>query len=202
MKKVQIIAYGIFLIGLILKFFHFPKNTIIIMIGVLLMLLVNFITAFNKKYDKLHVINGFAITFWFILILFTVKFWPLDNQLLLITRLLTIISIVYSYKSKKLNELKLLFISCLLCLTFYMMPTDIRYHLISIKWNQEIETDYYSWDKYSWFLYQNGHYDEALKTSNHASEIANQYANIYNEVEFVEIIANHNKNIKNRTWNK
>lgn len=202
MKKLQIIAYAIFLIGLILKFFHFPKNTIIIIIGVFLMLLVNFITAFNKKLDKRHVINDFAITFWFILMLFTVKFWPFANQLVLITCLLTIISIVYSYKSKKLNELKLLFISSLICLTFYFMPTDIRYYLISIKWNQEIETDYYSWDKYSWFLYQNGHYEEALETSNHAYKIANQYANRYNEVEFIKIIANHNKKIINKTWNK
>jgi hypothetical protein len=202
MKTLQIIAYSIFLIGLILKFFHFPKNAIIMMIGIFLILLIYAIAALNKKYDRLYSINGFATSFWLISLLFTLKFWPFSNLLLLISSLLTIISIVYSYKLKRLKELKLLFISSIICLTFYIMPSDIRYYLINIKWNQEIETDYYSWDKYSWFLYQNAHYDQALETSNHALKIANQYAKRYDEVEFIEIIDNHNKMIKNKTWNK
>jgi len=82
------------------------------------------------------------------------------------------------------------------------MPSHIKYYLINIKWNQEIETDYYSWDKYSWFLYQNEHYNEALEASNHSLKIANQYAKLYGETEFITIIDNHGKMIKNKTWNK
>jgi hypothetical protein len=202
MRILQIIAYSIFLIGLILKFFHFPKNAIIMMVGIFLMLLVYSIASFNKKYDRLSSIIGFATSFWLISLLFTLKFWPFSSLLLLISAVLTVISIVYSNKLKRLKELKLLCISSIICLIFYLMSSDIKYYLVSIKWNQEIETDYYSWDKYSWFLYQNAHYDKAMETSNHALKIANQQAKQYGEAEFVDIINDHNKMIKNKTWIK
>ena len=76
------------------------------------------------------------------------------------------------------------------------MPSDIKYYLTSIKWNQEIKTDYYSWDKYSWFLYQNGHYEDALKASTHALNLANQN----DDLKWIESITNHNSLIKNKKW--
>ena len=153
MKKLLTIGYGIFLIGFILKFFHIPRNAIIMMIGISLMLLVYSIAALNKKMERSYVITGFATSIWLLSLLFTLKFWPFTTMLLLIASTLTVASILYSFKLKKLNEIKLLLISSILCLTFYIMPSDIKYYLTSIKWNQEIKTDYYSWDKYSWFLY-------------------------------------------------
>lgn len=78
------------------------------------------------------------------------------------------------------------------------MPTHDRYKLLSINWNYEIETDYITWDKYSWFLYQNGEFHEALEVSNNARSIANQLG----DSDWEEFIDMHNKAIEERNWQK
>ena len=198
MKILLITSYLIYLSGFFLKFFHVPRNAIIMMAGIALMLLVYSIAGLTKKFDRSYVIAGFATTTWLVLLLFTVKFWPFTIPILSFAAAVTIASILYSYKLKKFNEIKLIFISIILCLTFYFMPTDTKYYLISIKWNQEIETDYYSWDKYSWFLYQNGRFDAALKASNRALELANKNR----DINWTESITDHNRLIKNRKWSQ
>ena len=166
------------------------------MVGLFLMLVVYVLAALDKKYDKLYVIKGFASTFWLISLFFILKFWPFTDFLLLISLGLTLASILYSYKSKGVKELKLLFISNILCLIFYIIPADTQYYLTNIKWSQEVETDFHSWDKYSWFLYRNARYDEASEASNKALKMAKNSENI----DFVEFIKKHNEMIKNKTW--
>ena len=83
-------------------------------------------------------------------------------------------------------------ISVSIALFFFFQPTHERYKLLSFNWNYEIETDYITWDRYSWFLYQNGEFDEATEASEKAKNIAEQVG----DQDWVEFIEKHNKSIQ------
>ena len=195
MKKLQFIAYGIFLTGLFLKFLHLPRNAYIMMAGILILLIIHSISAFKKK-NKFDTLKGFATASWMIFLLFVLKFWPFLPPLLVLSSVLTVIALREAYRLKELHHVKLLVISSVMCMTCYLMPADERYELINIKCNHHLEKDYFSWDKYSWFLYQNGHTAEAVKASDKALEIAIKSG----DTEYIEFISRHNKLIKDNNW--
>jgi hypothetical protein len=81
-------------------------------------------------------------------------------------------------------------------LYFYFMRTDNRYYLLNVKWNYEIEYDFITLDKYSWFLYKNGEINKALEVSDQALEMARKSE----QQEQVQIIEQHNQAIQNNDW--
>ena len=196
MKNLQIIAYSLFTTGIVLKFLHLPKNAFVIMSGILLLLIVNCVKAINRKESYFNIYKGFATTVWLTLILFTLKFWPFTFYILIVAVVLTAIALAYGVSDKKLKHTKLMGACLVISLIFYTMPSDIRYELISIEYNQEISKDFRSWDKFSWFLYQNGNYSDALIASKKALSIAKKQS----QVDYVVFISNHQELIKTKNW--
>jgi hypothetical protein len=196
MKQALVITVAIFFLGLISKFFHFPFNAIIMMIGLLAMLVVLITAAITKKFSPLKLAIGFTSTLYLISLLFTLKFWPFATALLLVSGLLTVIPLTIAFKKKQVKKLMPLLICLMLSATLSIMPTDTRYYLVSIKWNQEIEQDFFSWDKYSWFLYNNGKYEEAQTVSNTALRIAKEA----NDPSWIDFISEHNSKIEDKSW--
>lgn len=197
MKNLQIIAYSLFTTGIVLKFLHLPKNAFVILSGIILLLIINSIAAFKRQESKFTIFKGFASTLWLTLILFTLKFWPFTFVILILALVLTGITIAYGINEKKLSSTKGLAVCIVAAFSFYLMPSDMRYELISIKWNQEIKTDYRSWDKYSWFLYQNENYTAAFSASEKALSIAKEQKN----TDCVTFISKHQELIKTKSWN-
>ncbi|MDZ7650489.1 MAG: hypothetical protein U5K54_26950 [Cytophagales bacterium] len=62
-------------------------------------------------------------------------------------------------------------LSILVTAIVYFIPSDVRYYIFNIKFNHEIETDYRTWDKYSWFLYINNKHAEAELASERALKL-------------------------------
>lgn len=198
MKLAIIIAVSIFVNGLISKFFHFPFNAIIMMIGLLALIVIMIIAAIKRTLSPLNLIIGFTSIFWMISLLFILKFWPFTIILISISTLLTVFALVLAFRKRQFKNLLPLGIGMTLALTFYLMPTHTRYYFVSIKWNREIEYDFFSWDKYSWFLYQNGKYEEAIKASNKGLRIAQEA----NDAYWIDLISEHNTQLKSKNWNK
>ena len=196
MKNLTNISFILFATGLTLKFFHFPLNAYIMMAGILMLLIVNSIAAFKKE-NQDAALKNFAAASWMTCILFTLKFWPHFNYLFLLGLILSGFALKNNIKDYSFQGLRAVAISAFLAISFYALPTDVRYKMINIKWNKEIAYDYRSWDKYSWFLYQNGHKSEALNASNKALDLAHKN----NAYEHIGLITQHNKSIQTNEWN-
>ena len=196
MKPALFTATVLFFVGLISKFFHLPFNAIIMMVAIFGMIVILTLGAIMKRFNLLEVVVGLAAIIWIITLLSTLKFWGATNIFLVAASVLSAVAFVLGLRQKKFKGLIPIGVSLTLCLIFYKMPSDTRYYLVSIKWNHEIGSDYFSWDKYSWFLYQNTKYDEALKASNKALTIAQQQE----DTEWIQLISEHNSKIKNRSW--
>jgi len=197
MKTINLISYIISFTGLILKFLHIHYNAIIILIGlggVIASLLIGLLQKQEKAISLMELTN----LGWMALIFVSIKFLPIETVVMTIASLITLIFIIVTIRSKKFKMILTILIPISIGLFFYFMPTHERYHILSIRWNHEIDTDYITWDKYSWFLYQNDEFNEALEVSSKARNIAQRL----NDGEWVAIIDSHHKAIEERKWKK
>ncbi len=197
MRKLLVSSYFLFSAGFILKFFHIHYNAVLMLTALAIMLIINIISLF-KKQDRFNALIHFGIWTWLVVLLISIKFFHFANIALIIAVSVSVLAMLMAYKNKKLIKLTPIVVLMIIALVFFNMPTDQRYYLISIKWNHEIKTDYQSLDKYSWFLYQNNKYREALDVSNQAMDIAIKAEND----EWIDFIIKHNKAIVGRNWNK
>ena len=145
MKPVIIVAASVFVVGLILKFFHLPFNAIIMMVGLFALLITMTITAIKRKFSPLNLAIGFTTIFWMISLLFVLKFWPFALILISISGISTVFLLILAIRKKQYKNLLLLGFGMGLAISFYLMPTHTRYYLVSIKWNHEIEHDFFRW---------------------------------------------------------
>jgi hypothetical protein len=165
--------------------------------GLILFFVSLIVLTIQKKLAPLQSMIGFTSFSWLLLLVFSLKYFPHAGYILFAALGLSLLTISYAVYIKSGDRLYLLFLSALLACSFYYMPTDARYHLMSIKWNYEISSDYPTWDKYSWFLYQNQKYSEAER----ASENALQMALTAEDQEWIDRILEHQHAIENRSWN-
>lgn len=196
MQRLIYIGVSVFICGFVLKFFHIHYHTLIMLLGLLLLFVFYTIVAFKKQYLRFFI--GLAMLSWLIHLFVTVKYLPFDNITLIIAICLSSIVVYQSLKKKKASQLIVVALSAALSMIFYWMPTDMRYHLFSIRWNHEIASDYQSWDKYSWFLYQNGKYKHSLDASDRATEIVESSGND----QWKKRINDHKQMIKARNWQR
>jgi len=189
-------AYGLFALGFALKFFHIPFNAVLMIVALLALVILYALGAMRKKIERVRVLAGFSATLWLTLLLSTTKFYPGTLVVLIAAVALTAITVVVATQKIQHGPLLPLIAPILVALLFYFMPSHKKYHLFNIRMNYEIDRDFYSWDKYSWFLYQNGKIEEAQVASEKALIIASEYA----DTEWIEFIEDHNRKIKQRSW--
>jgi len=165
--------------------------------GIALLLIGTIGSIFSKEKSLNKTIYNLTSLFWLVSLLLTIKFLPFRLLGLSIALLFTTVSLILMVKSKENNWVKQPFFYTLLVgLTFYLLPTDVRYNLVSIQFSSEKEYDYRSWDKYSWFLYNNGHYNEAQN----ATEKALKMAKLQEDEYYIEFIEKHGQLIRNKSW--
>ncbi|MEZ5084620.1 MAG: hypothetical protein R2750_14440 [Bacteroidales bacterium] len=105
------------------------------------------------------------------------------------------VTITFLRKQQMMNLFPLV-AGSIIAVIFYAMPTDTRYYMLNVKWNYEIENDFITLDKYSWFLYKNGNREEALTTSDQALKMAKNAG----QKQWIEFIEEHNKLIRIKNW--
>jgi len=191
MKKFWILFYTLFLLGFGLKFFHIHYNALFMLLGAGCILISSIIYLFQKE-KRIEGLLHFSTGIWLVVLLISLKFFAFGFWAFILAIIISNVLLVVYYRNKMMHRLHLFFVAMVLALVFYFIPTDNRYYILNIKWNYEIESDYYTWDKYSWFLYQNGEYNEAEK----ASEKALKMARDANDPQMMEFIEMHQQAIK------
>lgn len=197
MNKILNSMYSLFLVGFILKFFHVHYTALIMLTALGGILIVGLILLFKKE-GKLNAVITLGVWAWLTLLLILIKFFPFGIIALVLATVISILAVLLAIKGNQPTKLLLLGACMVTALAFYLTPTHSRFYILNIKWNYEIETDFITLDKYSWFLYQNGQLDEATLISDRALTIAKQSGDEF----WVELIEKHNELIREKDWTK
>ena len=130
MKKLEIIGYSIFLIGLMEKILHtrfIPFPAYIMMFGIAFILVINLFRLITKKSDTKELITGFSSVIWLVLLLFIVKYWILilgyyyTSAFLIAAVAISAVSLFFVYKTKEFT-----FRTILMLRKMYFSGTDIH----------------------------------------------------------------------------
>lgn len=207
MKKAELFLYSLYALGIVLKLFKLPMHTVFILV-ILLAILIYYIFCLIKKSKDIHsILAGFLTVIWLFCLLTLLKHFSFQS-IVWITSISASVPVLFLlYKNKKLISLNSIFCFVIIAFTVFIkfLPAHNTYYLTNIKLNHEIEIDYYSWDKYSWFLYMEGKDDEAMqanKSAQAAVEKCLQNPIFGDENEYFTLIKEHELAIKNKNWNK
>lgn len=191
------LCFGLFIVGLGLKFFRFPFHTAIMIIGaggVLITAILNFI--FKQRQAGIISLSTFL---WIGLLIGLVKFLPTTYFLIAALISLLVVFMVY-YKTKNFHKSHHMILANVLVITIIIgtMPSDKRYFLFNIQRNHHIEADYWAWDKYSWHLNKNGNKKEAVQALQKAHDIVINS----NDIEMKKLISRHKTLLEKDEWRK
>ena len=124
---------------------------------------------------KSHTSNTIGIATVIVLfsLLCTLKLYPFGHYVLFVAIVSCVVAIIFLIKEKKfvLPNIIALLIAAFCLFSFKFMDRTDRYYLWNVKYNYNIEHDYVIWDKYSWTLYKERKYDEALSANQQAMKI-------------------------------
>lgn len=197
MKTIQRAFYGIFCLGFLLKFFHVHYNAVLMLIGLGGMLTTSIILLSGKE-NRLRGLFHFGVFTWLALLFISIKFLPFANIALIVASAITLFILIGHFRKRQTRDFLLLSICISLALTFYFLRTDYKYFILNIKWNYEIDSDFMTLDKYSWFLYQNGEFEKALEVSDRAVEIVSET----NKSDRITMIEEHRELIRTKGWER
>lgn len=197
MKWITRLSYIIFLTGFLLKFFHVHYNAILMIVG-MAGLFISFCVSVSRKETRYESIFHLVILLWLVQLFISVKFFPLANSFIWIASGVTLLFLLMILKQKQIIRSIPVIPVAIIAFVIWSMPRSDRYKMLNINWNHELDTDHITWDKYSWFLYIDGRYDEAVSASNKALEIAQSL----NDEHWIRFITEHNNAIKERDWDR
>lgn len=205
MKKIEKIIYSLYAIGIVFKLFKLPLHTVFILVTLLAILIYYVFCLFRKNKDLLSTLTGFVTALWLFCLLSILKHFPFMNMLWILSILSSMALFIPLYKNRKTTSGNSMFCSVIIIITifFRFLPAHNTYYITNIKFNYEIETDYFSWDKYSWFLYTNGKEDEAIQANKNAQtavEKCLKNPKFGDENEYFTLIKEHQLEIRNKTW--
>lgn len=215
MKKLQIIAWSIFFIGILLKLFHFPFASQMLILGTLL-LVIHSLIYFGKNANT-NLANSFLhLTFAFMTayVLFRIQYWSCGPMILgyslffLLVLVIFIICLVLhvTHKPKfRVPQLILLLYFLFFYILSFTHSYDIYYfvYLNPVLNGESREINYHSWDKYSWFLYIAGKKEEALEANYKAEEAIKNSLKIGGDnltIEYEALIKLHQQQILDGNW--
>jgi len=215
MKKLLIISWILFTLGLIFKLFQFPGSGELLILGSLLLLIHSIIFLIkNAKINLPFAFLHLSIALWTIYLLFRVKFWGGwpeifgFNTVFIIPVLATLVWFILhlvKHSKFKLPQYFLIVYFVFSIIISYTHSDKIFYffYLNTVINGESRNHDYYSWDKYSWFLYIADSKNEAMEANENAQKAVNEYLKTTrsNEaVNYSSIIKQHEEQIRNDNW--
>jgi hypothetical protein len=215
MKKLLIISWSVFFTGIILRVLHLPFASVLSILGTLMLVVYSIIYFIKNVKSKLPAaflhLSFAAITTY---VLFRLQYWYIGPRLLGISLFfIFVLLVVIAYLVLHiLNKLKfrlpqlflVFYFSTFLALSFISSHSIYYFfNLNPVLRGDFRNTDYHSWDKYSWFLYIAGKQEEAVVANQNAINAAMESykrAPGYRQVRDVELIKQHGKQIQERRW--
>lgn len=199
----ELAAFLVFIAGIIMKLFYLPYHTVVMMVALGSLVVLNIIRLVRNKPGVKRSAGwlGIATISWLIFFLFEVKF--LGDTLIIMAAALfvSVVSLLMTlFEPGALPQGRIFLLLAALGLsatTSWMTPHQ-RFYTYNIRFNDKAEKDSHTLDKYSWFLYNGQEYNEALRISSQALNVAKEKG----EKDFVPRIEEHTEAIKNRQWEK
>jgi hypothetical protein len=209
MTKFYKIALSLLIVGLLFKFLHIHFNGLLLTLGGILLFIHSIIfLANNFKMKLLECLGFLTFSTLSVYLIFRIQYWRFSQILLLITILLTVIWLIVFISSKSgFNAFRIFLIfyflfSMVVAYTpAYKICYLINFNIVLNRTHKEY--DYYSWDKYSWFLYGIGKQTEAIEANKKATVAAEKAIEAFNYPEarsYIEIIKHHKLLIETKNW--
>ncbi|MFI5202871.1 MAG: hypothetical protein ACHQF2_00125 [Flavobacteriales bacterium] len=200
MKNLERLFYLIVFAGFCCKPFHLPGHTLVILFGLLCLFIFYLYALITSERSIAYVLTGMSAVFIMASMLCHLKFFPFASYVMDFSVFILLLAIAYSIRKKSYFRYLSSFVIALVGLHTFILfqPKNKIYHFLNIQFNIHIESDYITWDKYSWFLFIEEKYDEALAANKRAFEIVQKTE----DVEFLERIAEHGKLIEEKKWKK
>ncbi len=209
MKKLLIAAWTIFIIGSVFRLMNLEGYSILSIIGTLLLLIHSLVFLIkNAKTDLptslVHLSYSFLTTY----ILLRLQYWPVGPPFFLIVLLLAISCFVLLFKRKIQFKFPQIFLVVYFIFSFVLSFTDTDkiyyfFHLNTVLNGESRNTNYYSWDKYSWFLYLSNKQDEAIEANQKAQKAAEESLKVNQDkedIQYLTLIKLHGQQIQNKSW--
>lgn len=205
MKKTEIVLYSLFVTGLVFKVFKLPMHTVFLLTVIFLLIVFYLATWINRRKNSFSAIAGLIACLWLFALLSILKHFPFQSIVFVASSVAGIGFMILVLQKKAVDSVTR--VACLtaivITLFFRFLPAHQTYYLTNIKFNHEIERDYFSWDKYSWFLFTEGKPEEALQANQNAKaavELSLQNPGYGDESEYREKISIHEQRIKEGNW--
>ncbi len=209
MKKGEVFIYSLFAIGILLKVFKLPMHTVFILVTLLTLIIYYTVSFFRKNKDTYSLLTGFVTVLWLFCLLAILKHFSFQKITFVIAIFISIALALLLYKNNKLISGNSVLCAAVIVVTLFvkLLPTHHTYYVTNIKFNYEIENDYSSWDRYSWFLYTAGHKEDALLANTNARKalengLSNPIQSHGHEKEYMTILEEHRLAIEQGNWKK
>lgn len=178
MKGILLSSISIFLIAIAFRLFHWPFASNLALFSFLMLLVFAIINSISKKKVwKIDVFGGWIINSWALYFLFKYMYWYAGpsiigfNSMFLIVFLFTIVYLIALFTRRRNEISKAAIAVSFIGLIFSFIPSySICYFfdLNEVINRENNKTNYFSWDKYSWFLYIRGEKKRALDANQKA----------------------------------
>ncbi|MBL7965003.1 MAG: hypothetical protein JNM31_14310 [Flavobacteriales bacterium] len=162
-----------FCIGLVLKLLHLPYHTVVLLI-VLGVALGWCIVQLVRGKEQATAWAALAVWTWGAHLVALLKLFPFRSATLVLAAAITLAAIIMLVRRRPLatRPMQVLGGVFILAMLIMAVPTADRYHFTNLRFSLERDTDFISWDKYSFFLLREGRINEALAANDAAEEAA------------------------------
>ncbi len=198
---IELFFFLVFVSGLAMKLFHMPAHTIVMGAGLLAMMIYYVISLVSSTSAKKRTGSwlGLSTVSWLIFFLAEVKFMGGTLILMMLALFISILSLLMTLREPGAlspGRIFVLLVALFLSASTSWMELHTRYYVFNIHFSETAWNDYVTLDKYSWLLYKDRQFDEALVMNSKAYDAAKANG----ATEYIPTVEEHEEAIIKRNW--
>ena len=198
---IELFFFLVFVSGLAMKLFHMPAHTIVMGAGLLAMMIYYVISLVSSTSAKKRTGSwlGLSTVSWLIFFLAEVKFMGDTLILMMLALFISILSLLMTLREPGAlspGRIFVLLVALFLSASTSWMELHTRYYVFNIHFSETAWNDYVTLDKYSWLLYKDRQFDEALVMNSKAYDAAKANG----ATEYIPTVEEHEEAIIKRNW--
>ncbi len=198
---IELFFFLVFVSGLAMKLFHMPAHTIVMGAGLLAMMIYYVMSLVSSTSAKKRTGSwlGLSTVSWLIFFLAEVKFMGGTLILMMLALFISILSLLMTLREPGAlspGRIFVLLVALFLSASTSWMELHTRYYVFNIHFSETAWNDYVTLDKYSWLLYKDRQFDEALVMNSKAYDAAKANG----ATEYIPTVEEHEEAIIKRNW--
>lgn len=198
---IELLLTLLFIAGVVLKVLHVPYHSVVMAAGLLGMMIyyVWTLSSRNPSVRKMNGWLGLATVSWLIFFFSEAKFMGGTLVIMGLSLFVSILSLLMTLREKGAlapGRIFILLTALFLGATTSWMEVSTRYYVFNMHFSPKAWTDYLTLDKYSWFLYTDRKFEEALVINGKAYDAAKAVGAEY----YLPRVEEHQEAIRKRSW--